>query len=132
LREERNRAACGRVGVRQAGKRDSVEFSYPLRKDDDMPVWVMVDLKVKAEKVDDLKAYMKSILGDTRRFTGCEFVELYQDRSDPTAWAFLERWDDKTNYEKYLAWRGGNGSLAEIVAMLDGAPTIRFFDKIDA
>jgi quinol monooxygenase YgiN len=92
----------------------------------------MAHLKVKAEKVDDLKAYMKSILGDTRCFTGCEFIEVYQDRSDPTAWAFVERWDDKANYEKYLAWRGENGSLAQIVAMLDGNPAIKFFDKIDA
>jgi hypothetical protein len=31
-----------------------------------------------------------------------------------------------------LAWRGENASLARIVAMLDGNPTIRYFDKLDA
>jgi hypothetical protein len=40
--------------------------------------------------------------------------------------------DDKSDYEKYLAWCGENGSLARIVAMLDGKPTIRYFDKLAA
>jgi quinol monooxygenase YgiN len=97
-----------------------------------MSVWVIVDLKVKPGKQDELKAYLKSILGDTRRFSGCEFIELFEDRADPLAWTFVERWDDKGNYEKYLAWRGENGSLGRIVAMLDGNPGIRYLDKIDA
>lgn len=97
-----------------------------------MAVWVMASLKVKADRVTELKAYMKSILGDTRGFAGCEFIELYQDSADPTTWAFVERWRDKPSYETYLAWRGENGSLAKIVSMLDGNPTIKFFDRIDA
>ena len=50
------------------------------------------------------------------------------------------KWDGKkinthgysAHYEKYLAWREETGILQQLSAALEGPPSIRFFDLVDA
>ena len=78
--------------------------------------------------MDDLRAWMRRILPDTRGFDGNISVYLVQNQDDPTALAVIEQWESRPQYEKYLAWRTETGDVADLVAMLDGEPTFRFFD----
>ena len=41
-------------------------------------------------------------------------------------------WDSVEHYEKYLAWRTETGVLAELSALLEGDPNIRYFEAVDA
>jgi hypothetical protein len=41
-------------------------------------------------------------------------------------------WDSKEHYEKYLAFRVEDGTVAAITDMCDEGPTIRIFDITDA
>jgi len=45
---------------------------------------------------------------------------------------FVERWDSTAQYERYLAWRTETGVLDQLVSMLDGEPSIRYFEAVDA
>ncbi len=96
-----------------------------------MSTLVTLEGIAKAESVQELKDFMKRHLPDTRSYDGCQDITAYLNEDGRTMVA-VEHWDSKEHYQKYLAWREETGVLADLAAMLDGEPTIRFFDPIDA
>jgi len=42
----------------------------------------------------------------------------------------IERWETRSHYEKYLAWREETGVLGQLGALLEGPPNIRFYSNI--
>ncbi|MBI2802335.1 MAG: antibiotic biosynthesis monooxygenase [Gammaproteobacteria bacterium] len=93
-----------------------------------MTCQVILDIRVKKDSVEDLRAWMRKILPDTRAFDGCISIYLVQNQDDPTAFAVIEQWESRAQYEKYLAWRTETGDVTDLVAMLDGEPSFRFFN----
>ena len=57
---------------------------------------------------------------------------MVQNQDDTNTLVLIEQWDTRGQYEKYLAWRQESGTLAKIVELLDGPPSIRYFDPTGA
>jgi quinol monooxygenase YgiN len=93
-----------------------------------MTCQVILEFYVKDHAIEDLRAWLQRILPDTRGFEGCVNIAVTQNQDDPTAIAVVEQWVTRQHYEKYLQWRTDTGSLGELVAMMSGEPTFRFFD----
>ncbi|NIP29391.1 MAG: antibiotic biosynthesis monooxygenase, partial [Candidatus Dadabacteria bacterium] len=70
-----------------------------------MSIKIIVDAKLKPEKVDDVRPFFSSILPDTRNFEGCEGIKLCFNEDDPTNLILIEQWAKKEDYEKYHNWR---------------------------
>ncbi|MEE2793130.1 MAG: hypothetical protein VX453_15965 [Acidobacteriota bacterium] len=51
---------------------------------------------------------------------------------DGRTFVFVEHWDSKAHYEKYLAWRTETGMLVQVVSLWEGEPTIRYFETVEA
>ena len=96
-----------------------------------MSVTILVEFRVKPEKVDTLKKRFKEILPDTRAYDGCQELKVYNSQDDPTNIVLVEHWDSRPQYEKYLAWRTETGFLEELGAVLAGPPSIRYYDLVD-
>jgi quinol monooxygenase YgiN len=96
-----------------------------------MAIMVLLEGKVKAEKVDSLKAALPKLFPVTRAYEGCHGITAYIKGDDRTL-VFVEYWETKALYERYLAWRTETGVIAELVSMLEAPPSIRYFDQIDA
>ena len=96
-----------------------------------MSTLVTLEGIAKSESVQELKDFLKRHLPDTRSYDGCQDITPYLNEDGRTI-VMVEHWDSKEHYQKYLAWREETGVLADLGAMLDGEPTIRFFDPIDA
>ena len=88
-------------------------------------ITVIVEGKVTDNAAFD--ALMREILADTRAFDGCEGISVHRNQDDEAGILLIEHWDTRPQYEKYLKWREDNGTLAKIVALLEGAPSVRFF-----
>ena len=97
-----------------------------------MAATVLLELKAKAGTGSNLVATFKQILPDTRAFDGCHGVEVYQNMDDPDVVVLVEQWESRQHYEKYLAWRQETGALEALGKAIEGAPSIRYFDKTDA
>ena len=95
-----------------------------------MTCQVILEFKVKPDAIEKVCAWMRKILPDTRAYEGFVSLSMVQNQDDPTAFAVVEQWDARKNYEKYIEWRGASGALAELSVMLDGEPSFRFFDYV--
>ncbi len=43
---------------------------------------------------------------------------------------FVEDWDSREQYEKYLAWRTERGDLEKLMGWLSGEPSIRYYGNV--
>ena len=92
---------------------------------------VILEGVAKPECVEEVKAMVKSRFPETRAFDGCQGITAFLN-DDGRTFAFVEHWDTKGHYEKYLAWRTETGVLAELAGLFEAQPSIRYFDAVDA
>lgn len=95
-----------------------------------MSVLVLVESKVKPEHAGDVVRFLRSIIHDTRGFDGCNGLTIHRNQDDPNTMVFVENWESRQQYEKYLAWRTERGDLEKLVGWIEGAPNIRYFDVL--
>ena len=93
-------------------------------------VFVVLELVVKPECVDELREMLKAALPDTRSYDGCHGVTGFVNEDGRTM-LFTERWTSKSHYVQYLAWRTENGTLEQVIGLCAGPPSIRYFDQVD-
>jgi len=74
-----------------------------------MSVTIVLEMQTTEDKVDDVIAFLRSVLPDTRSYEGFESLTVHRDQDDPTKFLIFERWATRPNYEAYLAWRGEKG-----------------------
>ncbi len=97
-----------------------------------MSVTVLLEAQVKPESVNALKSLFKEILPDTRAYDGCRGITVYSNQDNSSNLVLVQHWDSPEHHQKYLAWRTETGVMDRIGAMLSGAPSIRYFEKVDA
>lgn len=96
-----------------------------------MSTLVLLEVTAKAECVDDVTEFFRTHLPDTRKYDGCQDVTVYLN-DDGKSFVQVQHWDSEAHYQKYLAWRVESGVLSVLEPLLDGEPSIRFFNPIDA
>ena len=92
---------------------------------------VILDMQVKPEAVDGVKASLKELLPDTRAYDGCQGLDIYEDLDQSGHLVFYERWDSKEHYQRYLSWRTETGAMEQLGKALVGPPSIKYFDRVD-
>ena len=92
---------------------------------------VLLEIQVKPECVEEVKAFMKEALPDTRGYDGCQGLDVYGNLDESTNLVFYERWDSRDHYQKYLNWRTETGVLDQLVSKLVGPPSIRYYERVD-
>ena len=95
-----------------------------------MSVLILVELRVKPESIDAMRAWVKDVLPDTRAAEGCEGITVHANLDDRSNLVLVEHWNSKQQYEKYRAWRVERGDHARLVGMLSGNPSVRYFEIV--
>ena len=95
-----------------------------------MAVLAMMDIKVKPESLEELKAFLRAELGHTRAYDGCQGLTVHSNLVDPNNLVFVGSWESKDHFDKYLAWRQERGDLAKLGAMLAADPNMRQFEIV--
>ena len=94
-----------------------------------MAILAMVEGTAKAECVEAMKEGLRKLLPETRAYDGCQSVAIHLDMEDGRTFVFVEHWDTKEAFEKYMAWRTETGVTEQLVSMLEGAPKVRCFER---
>ena len=95
-----------------------------------MTCHVTLEFKINKESTEALPIFLRKILPDTRGYDGCVSISVVQNQDEPTEFAVLEQWNTRQHYEDYLSWRTETGVLDELMGMVEGEPSIRFFDYL--
>ena len=96
-----------------------------------MGVAVLLEMHIKPECVEEVKAFMKDNLNDTRTYEGCQGLDVFDNMDETGNLVIYERWDSRPHYEKYFAWRTGSGALDRMAPMLKEPLNIRYFERVD-
>ena len=95
-------------------------------------VTVVVEIRAKKDTGNSLVSIFKKVLPLTRESDGIIGIELFQNQDDPDALIFIERWETRDHYEKYLAERTEAGALETLAELIEGELNIRYFDQTGA
>jgi quinol monooxygenase YgiN len=97
-----------------------------------MATLVILELKAKTEHIEAVKSFLNARLPETRAYKGCQSITAYVNTDDGRTVVAVEHWDTQEAYQKYLAWRTETGVMAQLADMIEGSPSIRFFEAIKA
>ena len=95
-------------------------------------VTVVVEIRAKKDTGNSLVSTFMKVLPLTRESDGIISIELVQNQDDPDALIFIERWETRDHYEKYLAERTEAGALETLAELIEGELNIRYFDQTGA
>ena len=96
-----------------------------------MSVLVLLEAKAKRENVSELSGALAELFPGTRAYDGCIDIMAYLN-DDGQTFVFVENWESKAQYEKYLAWRTETGVMAKLASLLEEPASIRYFDTVAA
>lgn len=94
---------------------------------------VIAEFPALKDKVPEVEAAFKDILGDTRAFDGCISLDVYFEEAT-SIFTLIMDWESFDQYDKYLAWRLGAGGGELFDPLLDGgidAFNVRKFQSKD-
>lgn len=95
-----------------------------------MSVDVILDLQVNPENREELLSVFTAILPDTRAYKGCQSVVVTSDEDDRHHIVLLEKWDQRSDHESYMAWRTERGDLDKLFSLLSSPPAVQYLATI--
>ncbi|PCI70309.1 MAG: antibiotic biosynthesis monooxygenase [Piscirickettsiaceae bacterium] len=95
-----------------------------------MSVDVILNVQVNPENREELLAVFAAILPDTRAYQGCQNVTVTTNEDDLHNIVLLEKWDQRSDHESYMAWRTERGDIDKLVALLSAPPAITYLETI--
>lgn len=89
-----------------------------------MTTTVLSEMRLHRAVVDGNYTQLRAILDETRRFDGCERLELLIDDQDDTRVVLLVQWASEQDLDAYHTWRAENGA-ADLLALLSEPSKVR-------
>ncbi len=96
-----------------------------------MGLLVLGEAEIKPDALEEMKAYLREILPDTRAFEGNEGIGVYTDRENPTSMLYVEHWRTREDFDRYVAWRTETGAIEKQLGMMARPFTLRMFENIE-
>jgi quinol monooxygenase YgiN len=94
-----------------------------------MTVVTLVEAKIKPQRANDLTRLLRELLPSTHAFAGCKGAAATLS-DDGGSLVLIEHWDSKEAHQKYAAWRSTTEHGKQLFALLDGPPSIRYFNPL--
>ena len=96
-----------------------------------MTVIVHVEAVIQEDRVQDAIDFLSDKFPEARVYDGCQSVTAYLNEDGKT-FVFIEHWDSKDDFNRYMTWRQESGTFNSFLEMLDGEVNIRFFSETEA
>jgi quinol monooxygenase YgiN len=91
---------------------------------------VLVRVKARNDKVDELRALLKAVVAPSRNEQGCISFELLQSQRDPTDFVFVEEWESAAALEGHSASEHVNHLRAKLTTLQDGERESRRYSVV--
>lgn len=95
-------------------------------------VTITLVLDLQPEAAAPFCAGLSAMLGDTKKFPGCQSIRVLKNKADPNQLIFIEEWDSEDDYNKYIAWRTQRGDMDAMGSTLTAPPKLNVWPVLVA
>ena len=68
----------------------------------DKPLFLVVTIKPRLDRLDEAEAQLQSMRQNTLREPGCVFMHLVQPQDDPDSWVMLEMFRSRAAWDEHM------------------------------
>lgn len=91
---------------------------------------VIARVKARADKVDELRSVLSSLVEPTQKEPGCLSYNLLQNNEDPTDFTLVEEWESKTALESHLAAKHFKDAQVKLAGLVAAKADIRLYHLV--
>jgi quinol monooxygenase YgiN len=84
----------------------------------------------KSEKVEPVKAIIRSLMAYSRQEPGCLQYDVFQNQDDPADFTTLEEWIDGECLEAHFQTPHFKTAIAQLNGLLSQEPDVRFYHPL--
>lgn len=92
-----------------------------------MALTAILDLRIKADKLDTAFEVIHETLTGTRAFPGCLYVSVLVDSADPAHVVVFETWESPEADNAYRTWRASPEGASELGSILAAPPGLTLY-----
>jgi len=91
---------------------------------------VIARVKARADKVDELRSVLISLVEPTRKEPGCLSYNLLQNNEDPTDFTLVEEWESNKALESHLAAKHFKDAQVKLPGLVAAKADIRLYQLV--
>ncbi len=91
---------------------------------------VIARVKARADKVDELRSVLSSLVEPTRKEPGCLSYNLLQNNEDPTDFTLVEEWESNKALESHLATKHFKDVQVKLSGLVAAKADIRLYHLV--
>ena len=92
-----------------------------------MPVAALLEFRFKPEVIDQVPDAISRTLAVTRKFDGCQRIDVLADSEDPSRYLLVEVWDSMEHDEAYRKFRASPAGASEVGPLLAAPPVVMYY-----
>ena len=91
---------------------------------------VIVRIKARPDKVNELLSVLSSLVEPTRKEVGCLSYELLQHNEDPTDLTLVEEWQNENALELHIGTKHFKDAMTKLPNLVAAEPDIRKYHLV--
>jgi quinol monooxygenase YgiN len=100
-------------------------------KEPTVPVAALLEFRFKSDVVDQVPDAMSRTLAVTRKFDGCQRIDVLVDPKDPSRYLLVEVWASMEHDDAYRQFRASPAGASELGPLLAAAPVVMYYSVAD-
>ena len=94
----------------------------------DRPITVTIHFTAKSGKSEVLTHWLTQALTEARNAPGCRYAQVYVIADNPNQVVLFKGWDSRNAQDKYLKLEQSSGRLSQLLALVEGEPTVEYWE----
>ena len=96
----------------------------------DKKITVLAILRARADKAEQVKEVLESLIGPTRQEAGCITYDLHQGYEDKGRFMFYEHWSSHDAWDKHMETEHLKSFHAQAGELLDEEPVVTVWEMV--
>ena len=92
-----------------------------------MPVAALLEFRFKPDVLDQVPDAVSRTLAVTRKFDGCQRIDVLVDDEDPSRYLLVEVWESMEHDTAYREFRASPAGASELGPLLAAPPVVMYY-----
>jgi quinol monooxygenase YgiN len=96
-------------------------------KEPTVPVAALLEFRFKPDVLDQVPDAVSRTLAVTRKFDGCQRIDVLVDDEDPSRYLLVEVWESMEHDTAYREFRASPAGASELGPLLAAPPVVMYY-----